>query len=144
MLAGMVARPLPPVSDPTDPGSAWHPLCASDALRDGGDAVPFDVRWRGQTCRAFAVRYRGQVYAYLNRCSHVGLELDWLPNRVFDATATLLVCAAHGALFDPASGRCVGGPGRGPLLSVAVREEGGVVFWRSQYDLQPVNWDTPA
>ena len=46
-------------------------LCASAQLRDGGAAVPFDVVYAGQTCRAFAIRYEGQVHAYLNRCTHV-------------------------------------------------------------------------
>ncbi|MDW8335708.1 MAG: Rieske 2Fe-2S domain-containing protein [Tepidimonas sp.] len=116
----------------------WHPLCRSADLRDGGEAVPFDVRWRGHVCRAFAIRFRGQVRAYLNRCSHVAMEMDWQPNRFFDVTGQLLVCGAHGALFDPLSGRCVGGPGRGPLVAIEVRDDGVMVHWRSQYDLQPV------
>ncbi|TSE18660.1 Rieske 2Fe-2S domain protein [Tepidimonas alkaliphilus] len=118
--------------------SGWHPLCRSADLRAGAEAVPFEVRWRGHVCRAFAVRYRGGVYGYLNRCSHVGLELDWQPNRFFDLTGQWLVCAAHGALFDPASGRCVAGPGRGPLQAIEMREADGWVYWRSRYDLQPV------
>ena len=42
------------------------PLCNSADLVDGGDAVPFDVRYCGQTCRGFAVRFRGRAHAYLN------------------------------------------------------------------------------
>lgn len=116
----------------------WHPLCRSADLTDGAEAVPFDVRYRGQTCRAFAIRYRGQVYAYLNRCSHVAMEMDWMPNRFFDLSGQFLVCGAHGALFDPSTGRCVAGPGRGPLIAIRVCERDGMVFWQSQYDLQPV------
>jgi len=102
--------------------------------------VPFDVRYRGAACRAFAVRFGGRVYAYLNRCSHVAMELDWLPNRVFDTSGQWLICGAHGALFDPRSGRCVGGPGRGPLVAIAVRETDGWVHWQSRYDLQPLEF----
>lgn len=116
----------------------WHPLCRATDLADGGEAVPFDVRYRGQTCRAFAIRYQGRVHAYLNRCSHVAMEMDWMPNRFFDLTGQFLVCGAHGALYEPHTGRCVGGPGRGPLVAIRVRERDGVVFWQSQYDLQPV------
>ncbi|MFN3610906.1 Rieske (2Fe-2S) protein [Tepidimonas sp.] len=119
-------------------GASWHALCRSVDLAEGGEAVPFDVRYRGQTCRAFAIRYRGAVHAYLNRCSHVAMEMDWMPNRFFDLTGQFLVCGAHGALFEPHTGRCVGGPGRGPLVAIAAREHDGVVFWQSQYDLQPV------
>ena len=52
-------------------------------------AVPFDVVHAGQTCRAFAVRFNGRVVAYLNRCSHVAMEMDWRPNRFFDDTGQL-------------------------------------------------------
>jgi len=116
----------------------WHALCRGADLAEGGEGVPFDVRYRGQTCRAFAIRYRGRVHAYLNRCTHVAMEMDWMPNRFFDVTGHFLVCGTHGALFEPHTGRCVGGPGRGPLVAIAVREHDGVVFWQSQYDLQPV------
>lgn len=46
-------------------------LCASEQLQEGGRALAFDVLHAGQSCRAFAVRYEGQVHAYLNRCTHV-------------------------------------------------------------------------
>ncbi|MGQ9725420.1 MAG: Rieske (2Fe-2S) protein [Tepidimonas sp.] len=116
----------------------WHPLCQATDLVDAGEAVPFDVRYRGQACRAFAIRYQGQVRAYLNRCSHVAMEMDWMPNRFFDLTGHFLVCGAHGALYEPHTGRCVGGPCRGPLVAIGVCERDGVVFWQSKYDLQPL------
>src|SRR6218665_2957786 len=55
------------------------PLCHSADLVDGGLALAFDVRYAGRTCRAFAIRYRGQAHAYLNRCTHVAMELDYQP-----------------------------------------------------------------
>lgn len=115
----------------------WHPLCRSTELVDGGTGVPFDVVYAGQTCRAFAVRYQGQAHAYLNRCTHVAMELDWRPNHFFDETGQHLVCATHGAVFRPDTGQCVGGPGRGPLVRIELQENDGVVFWRSQYNLRP-------
>jgi len=57
------------------------PLCNGHDLQDGGEAVPFDVVYAGQTCRAFAIRFRGVAYAYLNRCAHVAMEMDYQPNR---------------------------------------------------------------
>ena len=45
-------------------------VCASGALADGGDGVRFEVRRGGETASAFAVRYEGRVYAYVNRCAH--------------------------------------------------------------------------
>lgn len=72
------------------------PLCNSADLVDGGLAVPFDVVYAGQACRAFAIRYQGAVHAYLNRCSHVAMELDWQPNRFFDDTGRWLLCGGNG------------------------------------------------
>ena len=36
------------------------PLCNASDLVEGGRAVPFDVIYGGETCRAFAVRFEGQ------------------------------------------------------------------------------------
>jgi len=63
------------------------PLCNSPDLIDGGLAVPFDVRYQGQTCLAFAIRYQGAVHAYLNRCTHVAMEMDYQPQRFLTTAA---------------------------------------------------------
>lgn len=67
-------------------------LCNSADLLEGGLAVPFDVRYAGQTCRAFAIRYRGVAHAYLNRCTHVAMEMDYQPT-VFLTTRAIGCCA---------------------------------------------------
>ncbi len=54
--------------------------------------------------------------AFYNRCAHMELELDWNPGVFFDAANRYLMCATHGALFDPDSGRCVAGPCLGAAL----------------------------
>ena len=115
-----------------------HPLCQSADLANGGRAVSFDVVYGGQTCRAFAIRYQGQAHAYLNRCAHVAMEMDWQPDRFFDDTGRWLLCATHGATYAPDSGACSGGPCRGGLVKIELVEQGGVVHWRSQYNLQPL------
>lgn len=112
-------------------------LCNSADLVDGGLAVPFDVVYGGQTCRAFAIRYRGQVHAYLNRCAHVAMEMDWQPNRFFDDTGRWLLCGTHGAAYEPDSGQCAGGPCRGGLTRIVVSEHAGVVHWHTDHNLQP-------
>ena len=117
------------------------PLCASEALRDGGPAVAFELQFRGQVCRAFAVRYEGAVHAYLNRCTHVAMEMDYQPNRFFDDSGQWLLCATHGAAYLPASGECAGGPCRGGLVKVALTESDGVVHWHTAHNLQPLSFD---
>lgn len=113
-------------------------LCNGTDLKDSGLAVPFDVHYAGQTCRAFAVRYEGGVYAYLNRCTHVAMELDWQPDRFFDQTGKWLLCASHGAAYRPDTGECAGGPCHGGLVKIELSEADGVVYWRSAYNLQPI------
>lgn len=113
-------------------------LCDSSDLADGGDAVPFDVLYQGQSCRAFAVRFRGEVYAYLNRCTHVAMELDYQPNRFFDDSGEWLLCATHGAAYRPDTGACGGGPCRGGLVKIDLSESGGVVRWHTRLQLQPI------
>jgi nitrite reductase/ring-hydroxylating ferredoxin subunit len=113
-------------------------LCNSHELADGGLAVPFDVMYGGQSCRAFAIRYRGQVHAYLNRCSHVAMEMDWQPNQFFDDTGRWLLCSTHGAAYQPDTGACAGGPCRGGLVRIEVTESDGVVHWHTAFNLQPL------
>ncbi len=113
-------------------------LCNSRDLVDGGAGVPFDVLYQGQTCRAFAVRWRGQAHAYLNRCTHVAMEMDYQPNRFFDDSGEWLVCATHGAAYRPDTGTCGGGPCRGGLVKIMLSESDGVVHWHTQPQLQPV------
>ena len=108
-----------------------HFLCRSDALVQGGDAVPFEVVYLGRSCRAFAFRFEGQVYAYLNRCAHVPMEMDYQANRFFDLSGQWLMCATHGAMYRPQTGECRSGPCRGGLVPVTVREADGVVHWHT-------------
>jgi nitrite reductase/ring-hydroxylating ferredoxin subunit len=106
-------------------------ICPSAALTESGDGVRFEVRRGGEPERAFAIRHEGRVYAYLNRCAHIGIELDWQPGRFFDADGMVLICSTHGALYDPRTGACLGGPCRGAgLIPVAVTEIDGAVVLR--------------
>jgi nitrite reductase/ring-hydroxylating ferredoxin subunit len=115
-------------------------LCRSSELVEGGAAVPFDVRYAGQTCRAFAIRWHQRPHAYLNRCAHVAMELDWQPNRFFDDSGRWLLCATHGAAYEPDTGACAGGPCRGGLVKIAMSEEGGIVRWHTAWNLQPATF----
>lgn len=105
-------------------------LCPSAELIDGGRGVRFQATIDGESTPAFVVRYRGRAVGYLNRCAHVAMELDWLAGSFFDDEARYLICATHGALYEPADGRCVGGPcaGRGGLAAVPVVEHDGFVW----------------
>lgn len=107
-----------------------QPICASSALVERGDGVRFDVLRDGEPAVGFAVRFNGVVYGYLNRCAHVAMELDWQPGKFFEGDLRYLMCATHGACYEPASGACVAGPCRGARLTrLDVREHDGQVDW---------------
>jgi nitrite reductase/ring-hydroxylating ferredoxin subunit len=104
-------------------------ICLATDLVDRGRGVRFEIERHGTRVPAFAVRYGGKVYGYLNRCAHVPVELDWQPGEFFDDTGMHLVCATHGALYSPASGACLGGRCNGSgLCPVSVLERDGQVF----------------
>jgi nitrite reductase/ring-hydroxylating ferredoxin subunit len=108
-------------------------ICPSGALEEGGKGVRFPLRtWNGEE-KGFAVRYHGRVCAYVNQCPHAGTELDWQPGEFFEVAGLYLVCATHGALFEPGSGLCVAGPCRGASLRpLEVRESHGEIVLVSE------------
>jgi nitrite reductase/ring-hydroxylating ferredoxin subunit len=104
-------------------------ICASAELVDGGKGVRFSVTGAAGERPAFAIRFRGRVYAYVNRCAHVPIELDWQEGEFFDQSRLYLICSTHGATYEPDTGRCVLGPCRGAnLAALPVTERGGQVI----------------
>jgi nitrite reductase/ring-hydroxylating ferredoxin subunit len=105
-------------------------ICASPALVDSGVGVRFEVEYFGEVAPAFAIRYAGEVHAYLNRCAHVAMELDWQEGAFFDLDGRDLLCSSHGATYDARTGRCLGGPCNGrSLVKLRVEERDGMVYF---------------
>jgi len=104
-------------------------ICASDELQDGGRGVRFEIERNGVAEPCFLVRHDGQARAFFNRCGHLPVELDWQEGEFFDDSGLYLICATHGALYSPESGRCLGGRCNGKgLQPVAVCEIDGQIF----------------
>lgn len=74
---------------------------------DAGTQRPFPI---------IVVRWGKQVFGYVNRCPHNGVNLDWERNQFLDPNGTRLMCGKHGALFDLGTGLCVDGPCKGRSL----------------------------
>lgn len=77
----------------------------------------------------FAVRRGDQVHGYVDRCPHAGLPLAQKLDDYLTPSGDLIACSWHGALFEPATGACVGGPCVGASLTswpLCVRE--GAIF----------------
>lgn len=115
-------------------------ICRSRELIERKRGVRFVVRRHGEVTPAFAVRFNGVAHAYLNRCAHRSLELDWVEGDFFDAFGAHLLCATHGARYAPASGACVGGPcGGAGLVKLPVFEENGEILLDFGDDIHLVN-----
>jgi nitrite reductase/ring-hydroxylating ferredoxin subunit len=102
--------------------SSWR--CGVDALRPG-DTARFQIEKNGKTVAGFIVNHQGRHHAYVNRCPHAGTPLDWWPNEFFTEDGRFLICATHGAVFEPDSGRCIEGPCPGARLDRLCVERDG-------------------
>jgi nitrite reductase/ring-hydroxylating ferredoxin subunit len=121
---------------------AANRICASDELTDRGRGIRFQVEHQQSVVPAFVVRYGGEPRAYLNRCGHVGVQLDWDNGNFFDPDGTFIVCAVHWACYNPDTGACVSGPchGRG-LTPVPVEERDGHVWLLPRWGFRLVESD---
>ena len=110
------------------PSAPMRILADARRLREG-DGLRFVVRLHGVDCDAFAVRFRGHVHAYVNRCRHQHLPLDFGDAHFFDEAYDALVCCHHGARYRPDTGECVDGPCLGGRLTpLAVDEREGSLW----------------
>lgn len=114
------------------------PICRSDEVLEGGNGVRFPVTAGGEDAVGFVVRHKGVVRGFLNRCAHVPMELDWTPGVFFESSGSYLMCATHGALYTPSTGKCAGGPCHGASLrAIKVFEADNQIFWRPDDYIRP-------
>ncbi|MEA2625815.1 MAG: hypothetical protein QOD06_1860 [Candidatus Binatota bacterium] len=100
------------------------PIAAVGELAPG-KSKKFMLDVGGREVECFLVNWRGGYHAYVNRCRHIAMSLDWVENRFFDLDREFLLCPTHGALYQPDSGFCVYGPPAGKRLiavPLAIRE----------------------
>jgi nitrite reductase/ring-hydroxylating ferredoxin subunit len=117
-------------------------ICDSVDLAEGGKGVRFALRSFADAEKGFAVRYRGEVRAFVNTCPHLGTDLDWQPGEFFEMAGLYLVCSTHGALFEPDNGFCVAGPCRGASLqALQTRERDGQVLLQNDNPPTPPDHD---
>ncbi len=122
---------------------AGHAICSSDAVEDQGDGFRFMIRTSDiaskvggidhrvdETLPAFVMRHDGVAHAYLNRCAHVAMELDWQPGQFFTQDKSAIICASHDAQYLPDTGECISGPcPRGAsLIKLDIEEKNGQIY----------------
>jgi nitrite reductase/ring-hydroxylating ferredoxin subunit len=64
----------------------------------------------------FVVQAGAEVHGYVNRCAHQSLPLNYLPDRFLTHDGSMILCTAHGAIFEKSTGYCVAGPCAGRSL----------------------------
>lgn len=102
-------------------------LCALDDIPDG-DAI-------GRTYpegEVVLIRQGREVFAYQNRCPHLSIELNFMPDVFLDTEKRYIQCVNHDALFQIEDGYCIFGPCQGDSLpAVAIEIRDGEV-WLSE------------
>ncbi|NEZ02890.1 Rieske 2Fe-2S domain-containing protein [Wenzhouxiangella sp. XN201] len=102
-------------------------LCPSDELVEGRYRE-FRIEQGGDPVWLIATRIGESPRAWLNVCPHQGRPLNFAPDRFLTDPEQRLVCAHHGAVFEPDGGVCVSGPcQRASLTAVPVSENEGRV-----------------
>ncbi|MBI1746113.1 MAG: Rieske 2Fe-2S domain-containing protein [Acidobacteria bacterium] len=78
---------------------------------------------------AFLLHYQGHFRAYLNKCLHLPVTLDYDTGDFFTGDGCQLLCQTHGALYDPLTGYCNAGPPIGlSLVPVKISVRQGSVY----------------
>jgi nitrite reductase/ring-hydroxylating ferredoxin subunit len=80
-------------------------LCAVEELAEG-QSKGFKVADQS----ILVVKKYGDIHVYENRCPHLGIQMEMVPDQFLDSSRSLIICAMHGALFRIEDGQCVSGP----------------------------------
>lgn len=91
-------------------------LCPLDDVPDG-KARNFVLQMRAGRFYGFGVRRGTKIAGWVDRCPHANLPLAKSLDDYLTPDGTLIACSWHGALFDPVTGVCLGGPCVGQLLT---------------------------
>ena len=121
----------------TGPGSNPAQWSASLEEVPPGGSAKFHITCRDRVVEGFVVNFAGRYYAYANYCAHAGTPLDWWPNEFFDGEKRFLTCGTHGALYEPSTGKCVGGPCAGrQLMPLALELVNGRIVVTGNLEMQ--------
>jgi nitrite reductase/ring-hydroxylating ferredoxin subunit len=110
---------------------------STQSIEEGGIGLRFSVKsirpkpgLEDETIPAFIIKYDASFHAYLNRCGHIAVQLDFQAGEFFTDDGQTLMCATHGAEYAPDTGACLGGPCYGVGLepiAISVVDEGIVL-----------------
>lgn len=105
-------------------------LCHLDEIAEG-TSRGFDTSGRGRDT-VFLVRQNGELFGYRNACPHYGTTpMAWRKDAYLSGDGSRIVCAAHGAQFDIATGECLQGACLGQSLTpvrLTITDDGRILL----------------
>ena len=113
-------------------GALRYRVCPAVAL-PAGESMKFMLPVRGAEEECFVVNFHGHFHAYVNRCRHVPMAMDWIDNQFFAEQGRYLMCQTHNAYYEPSSGECIAGPASACgkfLYRVPLELDGGIIYAR--------------
>ena len=103
-----------------------------------GQSRKFVFTSGGEEVEGFVLNYAGTHHAYVNRCRHVPMGLDWVENQFFTEDGRFVQCATHGAYYLPDTGECIAGPPCGKsLVRIPLTVEGDLIVGETPEALPP-------
>ena len=118
------------------PARARYKVARTDSLKQG-ESLKFMLPIRGTDEECFLINFGGEFHAYVNRCRHVPMAMDWVDNQFFAEDGRYLMCQTHNAYYEPASGECIAGPPTACgkyLYRVLTEIEDGVIYARPPHE----------
>ena len=92
-------------------------------------AREFTLESNSTPVNLFVININKNYFAYVNRCPHTGVTLNWQPDQFFDIDNHFIQCSTHGALFRFDDGYCVRGPCVGTKLqSLPLKIENDTIY----------------
>jgi nitrite reductase/ring-hydroxylating ferredoxin subunit len=103
---------------------AGTPVCRADQVTTVKTCV---IETAAGRFPLLLMRRADGLRAYVNACPHQFLPLDYRSQSLLSVDGTRLMCSAHGAEFDAATGDVLSGADCG-LDAVPVSEEAGMIL----------------
>jgi nitrite reductase/ring-hydroxylating ferredoxin subunit len=104
------------------------PVALAD-VSEGGARCARRIDADGVVQRVIVLRRGETLWAYVNRCPHFSVGLDFEPGEFATYDGAVLMCAHHSAMFRYEDGYCFDGPCLGQRLDgFALRRHGTQFF----------------
>jgi nitrite reductase/ring-hydroxylating ferredoxin subunit len=111
-------------------------LCSLEELQATG-CREFRLGGGNWPLRGFVVQAPEGVRAYVNRCAHMKLPLNYLPDQFLTYDGSALLCYVHGAIYRKHDGYCIAGPCSGQsLATVPIEVVGNQVLLAAGVDAE--------